>query len=769
LTRELLNIDKYISQDILKQCFEIGKHNVVDKVVCGNGFSTAFLMLPPPKGKHNIIIVPNKAVIISKENAFKRGEIDTKNRITFHYSEGTDVFDAPGDILMFVADTFNIQYKLLLERRESIGFILIDEAHTIEQGASYRYRLRGFYDLITPFLEKSAVVSVTATPNKYSPVDIRIINSDIQPKTIHFTGKKVATINRIKKLIKKGKKVYVATNDWNIIYILRNARNREIEANFIIGDNMYRSLVDKVKIIHNEDSNLVIGSSRSFEGMDLMGKDWNVFFFESRGRDFETFYISNLYQAINRPREGTSYIEYCRSEGTHLREYKITNKSIDRFISDDSKSTENKMKKIYKDFHPYVIFKCNNETGFWSIKKDYTGINLLEEAKLYDAGFTEFKDFLDVRKLSIKNLNEAPAQIGYPKIKTVTKVENLLRNKDLIKEKDLFGDDYRLDCSRYNKPIDFIKRTETYFRNKNYDGNYIYLDRELKGREMLSLAINKDDYNPIDVIRKKAIVQYNKWSKNDSNNKGQRDKALQKFKDLLDTKIRKLIVLFINKRIKEPYAIAGNRQYSNIVQCPTYLIQDVCTEMGITFTQIDLRTAFSRIIYALNGLELPENFYGENKKNKKYINIFLNNFFYDPKKGTDKKNQKYEAKRRFKRYGFDDKVINWLIDNYFECKYRGDFFNYLTWHEKKIMEEVKNLIDMNLNDGCIRKHDELMLFNNTQDLSFLNDFEYLGQKGWFNIESKIEKKIVEIKPKKVGNFRKKTQLSLFSDQQTQWL
>ena len=216
MIRELLNIDKYISQDILKQCFEIGKHNVVDKVVCGNGFSTAFLMLPPPKGKHNIIIVPNKAVIISKENAFKRGEIDTKNRITFHYSEGTDVFDAPGDILMFVADTFNIQYKLLLERRESIRSILIDEAHTIEQGASFRYRLRGFYDLITPFLEKSAVVSVTATPNKYSPVDIRIINSDIQPKTIHFTGNKGATLNRIKELIKKGKIVLLA-----LTYIFR--------------------------------------------------------------------------------------------------------------------------------------------------------------------------------------------------------------------------------------------------------------------------------------------------------------------------------------------------------------------------------------------------------------------------------------------------------------------------------------------------------------------------------------------------------------------
>ena len=129
--------------------------------------------------------------------------------------------------------------------------------------------------------------------------------------------------------------------------------------------------------------------------MDLMGKDWNVFFFESRGRGFETFYISNLYQAINRPREGTIYIEYCRSEGTNLRESKITNKSIDGFISDDSKSTENKMKKIYKDFHPYVNLKCNNETGFWSIKKDCTAISLLEEAKLYDAGFTEFQDFLE--------------------------------------------------------------------------------------------------------------------------------------------------------------------------------------------------------------------------------------------------------------------------------------------------------------------------------------------------------------------------------------
>jgi hypothetical protein len=150
---------------------------------------------------------------------------------------------------------------------------------------------------------------------------------------------------------------------------------------------------------------------------------------------------------------------------------------------------------------------------------------------------------------------------------------------------------------------------------------------------MLTLALNKDDYNSIDEIREKAIVQFNKWYKNDLNNIGQLDIAQYKFRDSLDIKIRKLIVLFIYKRIKELYAISVNRQHSNIVQCPADLIQDVCTEMVITFTQVDLRTAFSSIIYALNGLGLPEIFFGKNK-----IDTSLNDFFYNPKKDIGKKN-----------------------------------------------------------------------------------------------------------------------------------
>ena len=83
-----------------------------------------------------------------------------------------------------------------------------------------------------------------------------------------------------------------------------------------------------------------------------------------------------------------------------------------------------------------------------------------------------------------------------------------------------------------------------------------------------------------------------------------------------------------------------------------------------------------------------------------------------------------DQKQKFEKLGFHPIVIDWLIDNYFECKYRDDLYNFLTWHEKIIMAKVKESIYMESNDGCIRKHDELMIFNNSQDLSFLNDFEY---------------------------------------------
>ena len=47
--------------------------------------------------------------------------------------------------------------------------------------------------------------------------------------------------------------------------IILGDKNR-IKANFLIGDNLMRGLTELAKIIQDDNSNLTIGSSRSFEG-----------------------------------------------------------------------------------------------------------------------------------------------------------------------------------------------------------------------------------------------------------------------------------------------------------------------------------------------------------------------------------------------------------------------------------------------------------------------------------------------------------------------
>lgn len=41
-------------------------------------------------------------------------------------------------------------------------------------------------------------------------------------------------------------------------------------------------------------------------------------------------------------------------------------------------------------------------------------------------------------------------------------------------------------------------------------------------------------------------------------------------------------------------------------------------------------------------------------------------------------------------------------------------------------------------EGAIRRHDSLILFNNKTDINHLNDFEFLGVKGWLNRGKKCQ-------------------------------
>ena len=126
--KNVYNKTKYISKETLDECFEYGKHLCIDKVLCGNGFSTAFLTDKPPIGKINIIIAPNRSVVMGKEYEYLHGRIPTNNRIAFIYEGSSDRITEGYDIIMLVTDSFHYGKKTIKRLFNGrIDRILVDE------------------------------------------------------------------------------------------------------------------------------------------------------------------------------------------------------------------------------------------------------------------------------------------------------------------------------------------------------------------------------------------------------------------------------------------------------------------------------------------------------------------------------------------------------------------------------------------------------------------------------------------------------------------
>ena len=75
---------------------------------------------------------------------------------------------------------------------------------------------------------------------------------------------------------------------------------------------LYQKILENVILKLDERSNLTIISSAGFEGFDVDNGINNIYIFEDRAFDYQTFYTQNIIQVIGRSRNGTSYIEWCR-------------------------------------------------------------------------------------------------------------------------------------------------------------------------------------------------------------------------------------------------------------------------------------------------------------------------------------------------------------------------------------------------------------------------------------------------------------------------
>lgn len=732
MTQNIFNDKVFLTPKIIESCFKKNKITHVDKQMCGNGFTTAFLNITPVKDKVNIIIAPNKAVVISKQ-------IQTFNqRVKFFYKESSDTTFNDADILVFVADSFLMYEDKLKEISYKIDKVLIDEFHSVETQSLFRNRLQLFTEKVKNICSNvnTSIVTVTATPNLYSKIDIIISNKFKRDVNINITKDKKNALKRIKNDIKNSEKVIVFTNDKNVISKLKNYK-KELRANFIVGENLMRGLVETVKIIEDKNSNLTIVSSRGFEGFDLYYNDANIYFFEDRAKEHETFYISNLYQAINRNRGTIKYIEYCRLELSNKRKqvFNDIDKEIDNFINDTTYSIEQKQRYEFKKYFDFVIFKQNN-TGVFEITKNDVAINLYKERLLYDSSkwHTYFADFLKNRNINITDHPDINNRI-LNKQKRETKQYYLKQNENLITDLNLFGSGYYLIGIDYHdkiKPINYdirlkyLKQLDNFLIRKNYDQN-----KELTDRQRFAYSLlNHEIY--LRKLVNRVRTAYNIYIDNKYTRDGAREKK-RVFKQKVINIVCQFIILFANDRIYFPKKIIANRDYNLTTEISLEAIKIIASEFDLNVLEADIRTCNPRILYALNGLTLPHDFYGVDKVNKKAINVFLNSFRYDANNKYSKKRQKQYAKQRLNDLGFDGKVIDFLIDRFFETNYKGDLFNFLAFHEKEIINDIRKE-RLTGNIGTVRRHDSLLIFNNAEDLTWLNNYQYKGVKGWFDIK-----------------------------------
>jgi hypothetical protein len=755
---------KYISSEAMAFCYGIDQPIInIDKVITGNGFSTAFLKERVPLSHFNIIIAPNKAVIEEKQKAYKSGELNTDNRIGFFYQEGEDKSFTGFNVLMFVADSF-LHMKYQLEQiSDRINWVLIDEVHSVERQQTFRPNLVGLREKVSSIVRHSKyssvkIATVTASPNKYSPVDVTIENTDIKPVLVHTTNSHDNSIQRARKLIKQGENVLVCTNNIGIIKAF--CINKELRANVVAGDNLIKNIVGSMKF-HDlkSDAGLFVISTKAFEGWDLYGSVFHVFYYEDRAREHTTFSIQNLYQAISRPRKGAIYIEYCRTIYDNRKSVMSKDKIL-KHISRKDLSERRKLKAPYNKFSPYIQ-EIKNKNGSSTTKFNEIIHGLSLEDKDFDRSdwFKDewFSDFLQKRHITIKDLKEMSSPAPRTRTRLDALKSNLFKNRKWIAEKGIF-DNHQIKVDTRNEYTDKELRTAItkYISQINYDGLQHLTDMQV---EILDMVAHPKRMAKIKAQLVKVNNKYqDEWYQSVNITYVECRNAKATFKESLDRNFPLVLMGLVNKVVHFAYKSSANREFGVHTSFNIATLEHITKSVKGSILEVDVRSEFPRILYALLLKKpLPEGFYGANKMNKRAMNIALNMIAYKPYKickatkelqkdskgkfipnSRNKSHQRIDNYNRLIRAGFEKRFADVLMDEFFEEPVSA-VYDLCSMYEGFIIDEIKQAlermkIDGFISDGYQRRHDSLIIFNyQSGDLSFLNYWEFLNVGGWFEI------------------------------------
>jgi hypothetical protein len=747
--KEVLYNTPYLSTDIVENCFIPNQHTFVDKNACGNGFTTAFLnILPTESYKCNLIIVPNRQVIISKQESYHKDNNTNKIKIGFLY--GDDSADGlefhKFDVMMFVADSF-INYIDRIKNNENyIDKLLIDESHTYLIQSSYRKALNQFQKLVVDTFPTKAIVSVTATPMLSQVPNVVIRNKNILKRDINVSQNQERTIDRIQADLRNNKKVIIALQDARILKKLTDKDNK-LAANVKVGVTMFQKILENVVLDVDVNSNLTIISSSGFEGFDVSNGVNNIYIFEDRAFDYQTFYSQNIVQIIGRSRGGTKYIEWSRIphlNRTELlpKETMIKKANSDR-ISYEKKLTDKNYSYIPKFFEVDFNDDFGLITGLTFNDDKYNLAKELEDGDL--KGLSIYDEFFKDRGFTLKYIDDGTKRLNIKAPSHLQAFKNVKLNKDVLKKFDLFKD-VRLDLYTKGSVKEYIKAYEVYLRRKYWSADELVFTMEASEYLHVSkdLCNEMKCYNiliaPIDDFIKYLIKDGVQKKQQELYRKNKEYKQWESnFKQNIQDRFIRLVMAVSQPKIYIPKKIRNNRDYNLTTEISMRVIKEAVDLFNNLCTEVDITSCNPRIIYALCGLDLPTDFYGKNKENKRGINKVLNQISkYHPisfKYDVDK--YKYNKVQELRKYGFDERVISFLFKEFWN-RPKDSLFNTCAYHEKKIIDKLTNeLINTNESSGnsvqYIRRHDSVIVFGAYDNIEAVTDnFDYLGFNGWFN-------------------------------------
>ena len=751
MIKEIGYNSKYLHTDIVRQCFQDNTYNFVDKQHTGNGFTTGFLKLTPThEYQSNIIIVPNRKVVESKKLSYDA----TKNKdVTIGFFFGDETSDrlefGKFDVMMFVVDSFLNYLHTIKANIYSIDKILIDEAHSILIQSPFRKPLVGITELVRKEFKTSAIVSVTATPMLFTDVDIKLVTKNIEQRKIHISQHQGNSLKRLQDSLAKGNRCLIATQDARILKKLSDSKNK-LTANIKVGTTLFQKIVETVDLTVSEDAKLTIISSAGFEGFDIDNGINDVFIFEDRAFDYQTFYSQNIPQIIGRSRKGTGYIEWCRMSNSSrtemLSKEDMIKKAGSKKISFEKKMTDKNYKFIpkYFDYNQDVDFGLITELTLNDVKYDLAKElhdSDLQGLRIYDTFFKE-------RGYTLVHLNDGYKRLNLRNCTHAGAMANAKINADIIDKYKLFSD-VKINLYKKETHEEYIKAFKVFLRRKYwyadkliwemtieelYEFNTHCLNTHLN--EMQGLAIITDEKGMQSYLNSVLKDSIERKKESLSRNSKEFEKWKIDLVNNLQDRYTRLVMAISQEKIKLPKKTRNSRDYNLTTEVAMSLIKIVTDAFEKEAIETDIVSCNSRILYAICGLPFPNDFYGENKKNKKAINKLINILSSDFPREYNISVTDYKKKRiaELRGFGFDEKVISFIFKEFWNRE-KDALFNFCSYHEKNIIEALQKEFKYKSNAGSyIRRHDSVISFSklNNGQIDAVNDFTYLNQKGWFN-------------------------------------